>query len=461
MAMLRSAGSRRTRFGVTFTTAAIAATLMLSLFAGPVAARSAAVVHVGCRSGVGDTSKLIKSIKDANQRPRPVVTILYLADCTYTLHGAQSFPSFGPNGLPTVTSHLVIRGQGATIRRGTGAGRFRLIGVGATGVLKLVDLTLTNGAARNGQPGSATLGGNGTNGTKGDDGGAIYNQGRVGLTNVILADNYAGKGGAGGAGVGLDAADGASPGANGDDASNVEGGWGGNGGDGGAIYNAGTLTIKSSTLQNNYAGDGGLGGEADGGKGGDGAAGAPGGNGGYGGGATGGQGGDGGRAGAIFSTGTLTVNDTTIDSNYAGNGADVGTAVAGMGGHGADDNGVGGHGGGANSWFSGSGGEGGAVYLSSGVANFTNDTISNNVAGDSGNASATGGAGGDGGCSGTGGSGGGSVASAGPAGAIVGIVNDGATLHVTSVTFTGGAGGVQGGATSTGGVGGAGGSACV
>lgn len=60
----------------------------------------------------------------------------------------------GPNGLPVVTSEILVAGHGSTIRRAMGAPEFRIFAVGWTGVLHLFDLTLSRG-----NPGFGFLGG--------------------------------------------------------------------------------------------------------------------------------------------------------------------------------------------------------------------------------------------------------------------------------------------------------------
>src|SRR5439155_13728002 len=97
------------------------------------------------------------------------------------------------------------------------------------------------------------------------------------------------------------------------------------GASGGAIRNRETLTVAASTLRDNVAGAGAAGDS----------------------GLSGGSGGAGGPGGAIVNEGTgiLTVRDSTLTANLAGNGAD--------GGNGTDPSGAGGAG--------GAGGSGGAI----------------------------------------------------------------------------------------------------
>jgi len=139
---------------------------------------------------------------------------------------------------------------------------------------------------------------------------------------------------------------------------------GASGDDGGAILNGGTLTLTNTFITGNRAGNGGLGG--------------------IGGIVLGGPGGNGGGGGAIYSTGSLTVVDSTISGNQAGNG------------------GTGGNGAGFTSGPGGVGGSGGGIY-SAGSLTVTNSSIANNSAGSGG----SGGGGPSPGAAGGGGGGGG------------------------------------------------------
>ncbi len=102
-------------------------------------------------------------------------------------------------------------------------------------------------------------------GDLGDDGGGIYNEGNLELTDCIISDNVT---------------------AGGEGSSYI----GGAGGYGAGIYNAGTITIKRCEIINNKTGDG----------------------------APGGQNGYGGSGGGIHNTGTLNIYDSTIGDNITG-----------------------------------------------------------------------------------------------------------------------------------------------
>ena len=251
----------------------------------------------------------------------------------------------------------------------------------------------TNNAG-NGGTGASAADGNliyrtgydGHHGGPGGNGGAIYNQGTLSLTETEIYSNKAGNGGTGGA-----AGDGRDRDILGAGGPGGIGGTGGAGGNGGAIYNTGsdTLTLTDCTINQNTAGNGGVGGV--GGQGGDARSSFPNRGTAYTGGA-GGSGGPGGNGGAIYynngSNGAI--NDSNFTENHAGNGGNGG--IAGQGGASASSysNGSGGPGGNA-----GNGGNGGAIYYKTGSLTVESNNLINNQFGD-------GGIGGDGGQAGPG-----------------------------------------------------------
>jgi hypothetical protein len=189
------------------------------------------------------------------------------------------------------------------------------------------------------------------------------------INSSTITGNSAGNGATGGTG---------SNGSNGG-----AGGPGGGGGAGGGVFNGGTLTINNSTISGNSSGRGGNGG--------------PGGTGSgtFGTGGTGGAGGGGGVGGGVASIGLLTINSSTIVAN------NTATPQAGEGG----DGGLGGAGAfiGADGGVGGPGGAGGGLAVFAGTVTVTNSTIEGNKAGDGG----TGGVGPFGSTGGPGGNGGG------------------------------------------------------
>jgi hypothetical protein len=157
------------------------------------------------------------------------------------------------------------------------------------------------------------------------------------------------------------------------------GGSAGHGGSGGGIKNTGDLTIVDSTISDNHAGDGGNGAGGVSGTGTDAGAGQGGGNGGL-----------PGVGGGVFSTGTLTVIGSLISGNTAGRGGDSGAGSAATA-PGDDGGGTGG---------AEPGGEGGGVIAAGGLT-INATTISGNASGVGGDG-ALGGAGLGGGATGTG-----------------------------------------------------------
>jgi CSLREA domain-containing protein len=175
------------------------------------------------------------------------------------------------------------------------------------------------------------------------------------------------------------------------------GGSGQSGSVGGGIYNIGTLTIQDSEITENFAGNGGAGGAGFNGL----TASSFGSNGGNG--STGGDGGAGGGGGGIYNYGTLTVIDSSINNNFAGTGGAGGSG--GSGGRGWDGVDILNRQNGTNGGIGGRGGAGGTGGAGGGIFNYVtrsvtiiDSTISNNQAG----AGGRGGHGGDGGNGGDG-----------------------------------------------------------
>ena len=54
--------------------------------------------------------------------------------------------TYGPTGLPVVSSVITIAGQGSTIVRDSGAPYFRILAVSSTGDLTLQETTVSGGA---------------------------------------------------------------------------------------------------------------------------------------------------------------------------------------------------------------------------------------------------------------------------------------------------------------------------
>lgn len=361
-----------------------------------------------------------------------------------------------------VSTSIVFVGAGQTKTVIDGGQVDRVFDI-SNGTIEMRDLTIQNGKAPDGSPG--TLGtdaaagsgadSTGGDGTDGASGGGIRLVGDLTLTRVTLSGNAAGDGGIGGDGG---AGGSASSGAGG--AS--QGGLGGNGGSGGAVaLLGGHLNIIDSTLTANSAGAGGDGGT--GGTGGDGASGA---SAGRGGGSTGGQGGAGGAGGALFHAGdTLTLTRSRVTGNVAGTGGSGGEGGNGGTG-GAGTASPGGEGGFAGGGLGRLGGDGGGIDQEAGSATFEDSLVSGNHAGRGGKGGGNGVAG-DGGSGTPNGSGGGAGGGAGQGGGAGGGWHGaGEVTNASGSTFSlnsAGDGGAGGGGLSgqsggnTGGDGGSGG----
>jgi hypothetical protein len=109
--------------------------------------------------------------------------------------------TYGPTGLPVISSVITIAGQGSTIARASGAPEFRLLTVNGTGDLTLQETTASGGAST-GYPGrgsgvanyggtltitNSTISGN----TSRDAGGGVNNEygGTLTITNSTIAGN--------------------------------------------------------------------------------------------------------------------------------------------------------------------------------------------------------------------------------------------------------------------------------
>lgn len=130
----------------------------------------------------------------------------------------------GPNGLPSVTSVVTIRGTGTTVQRDDAEGTplFRILHVAAEGDLTLNFLVVTGGAQ------GAWVGG-----------GGIYNEGTLNLTDTSVHGNVANKHG----------------GVNNSGTLNLTNSivTGNRAAEGGGIYNSGTLNLNQSTVTENRA----------------------------------------------------------------------------------------------------------------------------------------------------------------------------------------------------------------
>lgn len=221
-------------------------------------------------------------------------------------------------------------------------------------------------------------------GANGGDGGGIYNAGELTLDSSSVTGNASGIGGS----------------------RTVDDAKSGDGGAGAGVFNAGTLTLINSTLSGNFSGGGGGTWDSVGGSGG------PGGgiynsgtlaminsavidnttgNGGF----SSYSGGDGGDGGGVYNAGTLKADDSIITGNTTGSGADGHNGHAGDGGSGGgiynEDRMELAHctvvrnttGDGGGGNYGASAGDGGGIYSYS-AATVTNSNISGNTTGNGG-----------------------------------------------------------------------------
>jgi hypothetical protein len=117
-------------------------------------------VHGDCTAGSSDVADIVEL--GSNQ--------------TYGLSSVyEDHSTFGPVGLPPISSELTIVGNGSNVQRSFGAGEFLLLAVNGSGDLTVIDLTLRYG--------------------DGESAGGLYNlRGRVLLLRARLADNVGEEG---------------------------------------------------------------------------------------------------------------------------------------------------------------------------------------------------------------------------------------------------------------------------
>lgn len=132
-------------------------------------------------------------------------TIVLPANSTQTLAVADN-TTYGPTGLPVISSEITIQGNGSTIQRDSSAPPFRILTVNNSGDLTLQQTTITGGHipdeaayyTHNNGGGIANYGGNPTltdstvsGNTAADSGGGVYNNGTLTLVNSTVSGNMA------------------------------------------------------------------------------------------------------------------------------------------------------------------------------------------------------------------------------------------------------------------------------
>jgi autotransporter family porin len=136
----------------------------------------AATIPVAC-----ETSDLIDALNTANGTVEEDLITLE-AGCTYTLNAVDNTVD-GPNGLPSITSDIVIQGNGATIERSAVAPNFRILHISAGALVTLDEVTI-----RGGQTGAGFPDGSGA---------GIFNRGDLRIFDSWITENTSGNSGAG------------------------------------------------------------------------------------------------------------------------------------------------------------------------------------------------------------------------------------------------------------------------
>ena len=106
----------------------------------------AKIFYCGAAGGTGDVKCLIDAIHEANANGEK--NTIRLKAGTYTLTDVDNTTPDGPNGLPSITSPLTIKGEGADttiLERASSAPVFRLVHVAASGHLRLTEVTIRGG----------------------------------------------------------------------------------------------------------------------------------------------------------------------------------------------------------------------------------------------------------------------------------------------------------------------------
>ena len=136
------------------------------------------VVNASCR--------LVNAIRAANTdtatggcpRGSGADTIRLPAGSTQTLTTVNN-STYGPTGLPVISSKITIEGNDSTIRRGSSAPDFRIFAVNGRGNLTLKETTVSGGGSGWGRLLLATRGG------------GVFNDGTLTITNSTLSGNSA------------------------------------------------------------------------------------------------------------------------------------------------------------------------------------------------------------------------------------------------------------------------------
>jgi hypothetical protein len=193
------------------------------------------IVHAEAIDVPCNISSLRQAIAQANENGEPD-TINLEQGCTLTLYDGSYSNGQGNNGMPIITSEIIVNGNGGTIERATngGAPEFRLFQVISGGNLTLNNLTLMGGSLTDPHRPTAC--------------GCIYNSGSLTLNHITLTNNRAGEAAGICNRVGATATISASSITNNVNTFVT---------DGGGIQNEGTLTLTDTLIASNAANRGG------------------------------------------------------------------------------------------------------------------------------------------------------------------------------------------------------------
>ena len=151
-----------------------------SLIEAIVNANNDAATHADCAAGSGADTIVMPA--NAN------VTLTYVFDNTY-----------GPTGLPLITSRITIEGNGATIARQGNAPAFGLTAVKNAADLTLQSVTLSGGSSSEGggvsNRGTLTINKSTISGNTAPFGGGVFNLGALTIENSTTSGNTADVGG--------------------------------------------------------------------------------------------------------------------------------------------------------------------------------------------------------------------------------------------------------------------------
>jgi hypothetical protein len=203
-----------------------------------IASTQAATVDINC----GEAIEFVNAINTANSNNETDTINLNAdnqANCVYLLTEVNNTTN-GANGLPAITTPIIINGNHSAIRRQDGSDDFRIVYVTSTGSLTLKQLSIENGIANS-------------------QGGGIFNRGELMLTDSTVSGNTTTISSNGGGGIFN-----AYPGATATLTNSTVVGNHSNG-DGGGISNSwgATATLTNSTVVGNtssddYVGGGGI-----------------------------------------------------------------------------------------------------------------------------------------------------------------------------------------------------------